>query len=180
MGLFDKFKKKGLGDLDDQIAEMQAKNAALAKNADAETQKAAQVAEKMTASLAVNRKGCRVRQLAETENFMCSCGCGEKAEYLFEVGDISFPISNHCGNTLAMKHLGVGQVIGDDIIETEVGSFTGTATINGNKAPFNMRFGLASDDSHNVVFYNEPTEKGVVFTWENLQFLSILLGILDY
>ena len=182
MGLFDNL-KKGTNNLDKQITEMQAANASLSANADTETQKASQSAasamNSFTAVASVQKKGIRVFKVGETDNSMCSCGCGQKAEYVFEIGDIKIPIANSCGNELSIKHLDVGKGIDENVLETIVGSFEGTTVRKGKKVAFKMNFGLASDDNGNVAFYNETNDKGALFAWEELQFLAILHGIVD-
>ena len=180
MGLFDNL-KKGSNNFDKQIAEMQETNASLSANAGTDAQKTAQNAasamNSFAATAAVQKRGIRVFKVGEGDNAMCSCGCGQKAEYMFEIGDIKIPIANSCGNELSIKHLDVGKRIDEDVIETRVGRFEGTTMVKGNKISFKMNFGLASDDNGNVAFYNETNDKGVLFTWEELQFLAILLGL---
>ncbi|MCL2860884.1 MAG: hypothetical protein FWE22_00510 [Firmicutes bacterium] len=99
----------------------------------------------------------------ETKNKNCTCGCGEKAEIVMQIGEkTDIPLTNDCLHKMVLDLFSFAEKVKKNPMKEKFGSF---------KDRYGMLtdYGIADeDDGHSLIFFNEEKKKGIRIEWDDL------------
>ena len=91
----------------------------------------------------------------ETKGKKCSCGCGDDADVIMQIGKTEIAITNDCMYKMVLEFFSFADNIKKNPIANKLGAFK-------DRYGVLTDYGIAGDkDDNALIFYNEEKKKGI-------------------